>query len=119
MRNQTTCPPQICDPGSATAKEGKMALPSDLESPPCSVIDKIVIIFHDGSTFQANDDQPTIWAEKGTNVMRPKLKGSGIMISNFIEEKGGYLALMQEQYDLVNDPSTKMYARQLLEYGLE
>ena len=56
-------------------------------------------------------------AEKGTNVMRPKSKGSGIMISDFIEGKGGYLALMQEQYDLLNDPSTKMYARQLLEYG--
>ena len=32
---------------------------------------------------------------KGTNVMRPKSKGSGIMISDFIEENGGYLALMQ------------------------
>ena len=41
------------------------------------------------------------------------------MVSDFIEEKGGYLALTQQQYDhiKVNNPSTRMNARQLLEYG--
>lgn len=60
-----------------------------------------------------------MWGEKGTAVMRPKSKGSGIMVSDFIEEKHGYLALTQEEYDRVKltDPSAKMYARQLLEYG--
>ena len=104
---------------NAPTEEAKNALPSDLESPPPEVIDKTVVIFHDESTFQANDDQPTLWAEKGTNVMRPKSKGSGIMVSDFIEERGGYLALNKEQYDVVksNNPSARMYARQFLEYG--
>ena len=41
------------------------------------------------------------------------------MVSNFIEEKYGYLALTQEEHDRVkmSDPSCKVYARQLLEYG--
>ena len=73
----------------------------------------------DESTFQDNDDQPIFWAEKGTNVMRLKPKGSGIKISDFIEERDGYLALTKEQYDAVksNIPSVRMYARQHLEYG--
>ena len=51
--------------------------------------------------------------------MRPKSKGSGIMISDFIDEKNGFLALTKEEYDraVVNDPSIRMYARQFLEYG--
>ena len=52
--------------------------------------------------------------------MRPKSRGSGIMVSDFIEEKNGYLAfLTQEEYDKVkvNNPSIRMYAREFLEYG--
>ena len=37
--------------------------------------------------------------EKGTTVMRPKSRGSGIMVSDFIEENNGYLALTQAEYD--------------------
>ena len=40
-------------------KMEKNALLSDLESPPNEVIDNIVI-FDDESTFQTNDDQPTL-----------------------------------------------------------
>ena len=74
---------------NAPTEEAKQALPSDLECPSSDVLDKTVIIFHDKSTFRANDDQPTLWAEKGISVMRPKSKGSGIMVSDLIEEKGG------------------------------
>ena len=51
------------------------------------VLDKTVIFFHDESTFQANEDQSTFWGVKGTVVMKPKSKGLGIMVSNFIDEK--------------------------------
>ena len=103
---------------NAPTELAKQALPTDLECP-SSILDKTVVIFHDESTFQANDDQPTLWAEKGTNVIRPKSRGSGIMISDFIEETNGYLALTQEEYDIVkvNNPSARMYARELFEYG--
>ena len=104
---------------NAPTEDAKLALPSDLEMPPPRVMEKTVIIFHDESTFQANDDQPTLWAEKGTSVIRPKSKGSGIMVSDFIEERNGYLALTEQEYERVkqDNPSAKMYARQLFEYG--
>ena len=57
-------------------EEAKEALPSDLPGPTGDV-DKTVVIFHNETTFQANDDQPTLWAEKGVNVMTPKSKGNG------------------------------------------
>ena len=50
-----------------------------------------VMLLDDESTFQANKDQPTLWAEKGTTVMRPKSKGAGIMVSDFIDKHNGYL----------------------------
>lgn len=104
---------------NAPTEEAKNALPSDLEPPSPDVIEKTIVIFHDESTFQANDDQPTLWATKGTTVMRPKTKGSGIMVSDFVDESNGYLALTQQEYDAAkqDDPTIKMYARQLLEYG--
>ena len=49
--------------------------------------------------------------------MRPKSKGSGI-ISDFISERDGYLALTEEEYTAakLTDPSIRRYARQQLEY---
>ena len=51
--------------------------------------------------------------------MRPKSRGSGIMVSDFIEERSGYLHLTDEEYERakLKDPSMRKYARQLLEYG--
>ena len=49
---------------SAPTEEAKAALPTDLHSPSSEVIEKTVILFHDETTFQANEDQPTIWAQK-------------------------------------------------------
>ena len=104
---------------NAPTDEARNALPSDLEAPGSSIIEKTIVLFHDESTFQANDDQPTIWAQPGTSVMHPKSKGSGIMVSDFIEERAGYLHLSDEEYEHAKqtDPSIRKYARQLLEYG--
>ena len=104
---------------NAPTEEAKNALPADLECPRLEVLEKTVVLFHDESTFQANDDQPTLWATKGSSVMRPKSKGSGIMVSDFISERDGYLALTEEEYEKAkqSDPSIRKHARQLLEYG--
>lgn len=104
---------------NAPTEDAKKALPGDIESPRPELMEKTVILFHDETTFQANDDQPTLWAEKGTSVMRPKSKGSGIMLSDFIEERNGYLCLNEEEYERAKlvDKSAKMYARRFLEYG--
>lgn len=65
----------------APTEEARRTLPSDISGPSSEIAKKTVVLFHDESTFQANEDQPTLWAEKGTTVMRPKFKGSGIMVS--------------------------------------
>ena len=64
----------------------KKALPNDIRSPTPDIIDKTIILFHDETTYQVNDDQPTLWAEKDTSVICPKSKRSGIMISDFIDD---------------------------------
>ena len=78
------------NPDNAPTDEAKNALPSDLGPPPVEFIEKTVVLFHD-ETFQANEDQPTLWAEKGRSVMCLKSRGCGIMVSDFISENHGYL----------------------------
>ena len=74
--------------------------------------------FHDESTLQSNEDKPILWAEKGTSVMNPKSAGSGIMVSDFIDEHNRFLQLMDEEYARAKekDPTVRKYACQLLEY---
>ena len=87
-----------------------------MEFPRPELRDKTITVFHDESTFQANEDQPTLWAQKGTSVMRPKSKGSGIMVSDLIDERND---LSDEEYEHVKqkDPLIKKYTHPLLEYG--
>lgn len=44
----------------------------------------IVMLTHDESTFQANDGRRYVWMEDGENHLRPKGKGRGIMVSDFL-----------------------------------
>ena len=99
---------------NAPTAEARNVLPDDLVCPSPTVLD-----FHDETTFQANDDQPTFWGTKGTHIMRPKSKGAGIIVSDFIDERHGYLALSQEEYDhaKVKDPAVWMHVRVYFEYG--
>ena len=43
----------------APISDAKQALPSDLESPPADTAAKTIILFHDETTFQANDYECT------------------------------------------------------------
>jgi hypothetical protein len=97
---------------NAPTDDAKKALPTDIISP-SNIIDKTVFLFHEETTFQANEDQPTLWAPKGTKVIRTKSKGSGIMISDFICEQSGYLALTDEydQAKQCRDPTIRKHAR--------
>ncbi len=54
---------------NAPTDDAKKALPTDITSPSLNVIDKTVFLFHDETTFQANEDQPTVWAPKGTKII--------------------------------------------------
>ena len=51
--------------------------------------------------------------------MRPKSKGAGIMVSNFVDEKNGFLHLTQEEYDQAKQSDSNIWieARTFLEYG--
>ena len=51
-------------------------------------------------------------------LIRPKSQGSGIMVSDFITEKDGFLRLTEEEYRVakVTNPNILMGAHQLLEY---
>ena len=51
--------------------------------------------FHDDSTLTLNKDQPTQWGMKGEKMLKLKSKGSGIMVSDFIDEHNGFLALIR------------------------
>ena len=64
-------------------------------------------MFHE-STFQSNEDQPIFWEAKGPVILKPKSKGAGTMVSDFIDKRNGYIwALTQEGYERVkvNDPT--------------
>ena len=100
-------------------EEAQKSIPDDIDPPIAERHSKTVVFFHHESTFQANDDQNMQWGEKGTKMMKPKGKGSGIMVSDFIDEHNGFLALTDEEYEAAKqaNPSVRKYAREFLEYG--
>ena len=85
----------------------------DLECPPDEQIAKTVVIFHDESTFQANNDQTTFWGAKDMTILRPKSNGAGIMVSDFIEEHNGYLTDKEYEQSKTDHPGIKKYARRI------
>ena len=82
---------------------------------------KLVLIFHDESTFHSNDDQGWMWGEKGKMVIKPKGQGRGIMISDFIDEHNGFLALSNAEFEEGKQtyPNLKQEARVKLKIGAE
>ena len=83
----------------APSEKSKLGFPEDIESPPLETISNTVFIFHDESTFNANEDQGKFWGDSSSNFIKPKSRGSGINVSDFIEEHGGFLKLTMEEYD--------------------
>ena len=74
--------------------------PSCSDEPPAqpSTFKKLVLIFHDESTFHSNDDQGWMWGEKNKIVIKPKGQGRGLMVSDFIDEYTGFLALTEDEH---------------------
>ena len=60
---------------------------------------RLVIICHDESTFQSNEDQLYSWLQEDQHVIKPKSRGSGRMVSDFIDEFTGYLRLSDSEYE--------------------
>ena len=62
-----------------------------------------------------------MWAAEGQPIIQPKSRGSGIMVSDFIDEYSGYLRLSDEEHSLAkaSDSEFPKEARVLLEYGAD
>ena len=45
---------------------------------------QIIMITHDESTFSVNDSRRKVWTLEGHGILRPKGRGKGIMISDFL-----------------------------------
>lgn len=103
-------------PDQAPTPEAANAFPTDVPLAPHDVRAKSVFFFHDESTYNSNETQ---WGERGQHMLRPKSKGSGIMVSDFVDERHGYLAMTNEEYQNASndDPAITKGARQLLAYG--
>ena len=82
---------------------------------------KLVLLYHDESSFHANEAPSWQWAEEGKLAIRPKSMGRGIMVSDFISEHGGYLALTDEEYVTAEEryPEIPKSARVLFKYGVQ
>ena len=90
------------------------------EYPPADIVEKTVVIFHDESIFSAKEDQHTQWGTSDTITIKPKSKGSGIMVSDFIDEHNGYLALTEDEHQKAKEvygSSVKKEAKVFLVYG--
>ena len=85
-----------------------------------SYIFLLILLFNTYLCLSAIEDQGSQWGEKDNFAIKPKSKGSGIMISDFIDEVNGYLQLSDTEYSLAKDKygnNIKKEAREYLEYG--
>ena len=95
--------------------------PSPADSPPSETNDKkLVVIYHDESIFNVNEAPQTwMWGAADKPAILPKTKGSGIMVSDFIDEHHGFLRLSSEELEDARALDTNFLeqARELFEYG--
>ena len=103
---------------NAPTDDAMRALP-DVDGPTNERRAKTVVFFHDESMFMSNEDQTTQWGMKGEKMMKPKSKGAGIMVSDFIDEHNGFLALSDTEYEAAksSNPRIHKYTRAFLEDG--
>ena len=82
---------------------------------------KLVLIFHDECIFSTNEGQLWAWATENDSVIQPKTKGTGIMISDYIDQHNGFLRLTDAEIQLArsSQPTFPTTARATLEYGAD
>ena len=110
-----------------------IARPPHLPPPPCPDGDleqdvgdsgarrKLVLLYHDESSFHANEGPLWQWSEEGRLTIRPKSAGRGIIVSDFISEHDGDLVLTDEEHETAKQryPATPKAARVLFKYGAQ
>lgn len=81
----------------------------------------IIFITHDESVFSANDGRHQAWISENGVFLRPKGKGKGIMVSDFLLpwSRLNLLSLSQEQQDNFVASGIPLEAVEYYEYGQE
>ena len=100
-------PPPLCSDGLSSGDIGSL-----------TAIRKLVLIYHNESCFHSNEDQGWQWAEEGRLMIKPKGKGRGLMVSDFIDEHDDFLALTPDEAAKLPHLS-RHKARKILKYGAE
>jgi transposase len=70
-----------------------------------------LLVTHDESTFNANDDNPYSWKKKGTQKLKSKSRGKGLMVSEFLCAAGGRLSNYNKE------TAVRDYATEIFKYG--
>ena len=98
LKKMTEC--GFLHPKNAPTEKAAQALPADVPHMPKEEEEKCIVWFHGESAYNTSEDTPVLWRQKGKLPIKPKGKGSSIMLSEFIEEKDSYLALSDQQHEL-------------------
>ena len=108
--HQTHRPPPICSDEPPRVREE-----DDEEKK------TLVVLYHDESIYNSNEGQTWMWGEEERPTLLPKTKGSGVMVSDFIDEYDGYLRLTDAQFDLsrADNSAISQSVRVVFEYGSE
>ena len=106
----THLPPPICSTGQPEEIIGNES--SD---------NRLVLIYHDESSFHANEGQSWQWAEEDKLILHPKSQGRGLMVSDFIDEHAGYLHLSPEEHEIakLSMPDIPDKARIVFKFGAQ
>lgn len=70
-----------------------------------------ILVTHDESTFNANDDQKSHWKPKGIEPLKSKSKGKGLMVSEFLTAADGPLRFQASDREEIER------ARVIVKYG--
>ena len=82
---------------------------------------KLVLIYHHETTFHNNEGRKAGWHVKGEWPLLPKDQGKSLMVSDFIDEFGGFLTLTEEELKRRDeeDPTVPLLAREVTEVGAQ
>ena len=72
---------------------------------------QLILVTHDESSFSANDDSTHHWKKRGTQPLKSKSKGKGLMVSEFLTAADGRLRFTDSKTGSVDE------ACEILRYG--
>lgn len=89
--------------------ENRMMVYQSPATDPSSPIRPIIRVFHDESTFHSNADQTFHWCDGTKQALKQKSLGQAIMVSDFIDEVGGFLEYEGEAARLLLEHQSEGY----------